>query len=190
MDTIIRVNPKDRGYCRWPFYKHGPEVNMAHNQIIHRQRDFWALLTSLSRGWYHRKTKRKRTFKWSWSFLVSSPSVVVIYKAIPRENHLIIKNDGLDSGGSTQPSNLAIRVLSHGEMPKTDGDETSPSRWVGICEYTIRRNSTLIHYFFLLSGICAYLSRPLAVHKMINITQRKVTQWTPRLPNFLFLETI
>ena len=28
--------------------------------------------------------------------LVSSPSVVVIYKAIHRENHLIIKNDGLD----------------------------------------------------------------------------------------------
>ena len=32
-----------------------------------------------------------------------------------------------DVGGSTQPSNLAIRVLSHGEMPKTDGDETKTS---------------------------------------------------------------
>ena len=28
--------------------------------------------------------------------------------------------DGLDI--TTQPSNLAIRILSHGEMPKTDGD--------------------------------------------------------------------
>jgi hypothetical protein len=29
-----------------------------------------------------------------------------------------------DVRGSTPPSNLALRVLSHGEMPKTDGYET------------------------------------------------------------------
>jgi len=45
------------------------------------------------------------------SVIVLSPSVVVIYKAIRRENHPIKK--------------IAIKVLSHGEMPKTDGDETT-----------------------------------------------------------------